>query len=78
MENGQYLTRELFRGQLNTILQEAGLNAKDYNTHSFRIGAATTAHEAGIVFKCWVDGKVMHTSYTFVLQKRNRQNFQVN
>ena len=48
MEDGQYLTRELFRAQLNTILQEAGLNAKDYNTHSFRIGAATSAREAGI------------------------------
>ena len=48
MEDGQYLTRELFRAQLNTILREAGLNAKDYNTHSFRIGAATSAREAGI------------------------------
>ena len=48
MEDGRYLTRELFRAQLNTILQEAGLNAKDYNTHSFRIGAATSAHEAVI------------------------------
>ena len=53
MKNGQYLTRELliFRGQLNTILQEAGLNAKDYNTHSSRIGAATTAREAGSMEK---------------------------
>ena len=48
MEDGQYLTRELFGAQLNTILQEAGLNAKDYNTHSFRIGAATSARKAGI------------------------------
>ena len=48
MEDGQYLTRELFRAQLDTILQEAGLNAKDYNTHSFRIGPVTSACEAGI------------------------------
>lgn len=48
MENGQYLTQQLFRAQLNSILQEAGLNVKHYNTHSFRIGAATSAHDSGI------------------------------
>ena len=48
MDNGQYLTRQLFGTQLDKILQEAGMNAKLYNTHSFRIGAATSAREAGI------------------------------
>ena len=50
IEDGRYLTRKLFRAQLNTIFQEAGLNAKDYNTHSFRKGAATSAREAGISY----------------------------
>ena len=52
MDNGQYLTRQLFGTQLDKILQEAGVNAKLYNTHSFRI-------EAGIsdvniqMLGCW-------------------------
>ena len=76
MENGQYLTQELFRAQLNTILQEAGLNAKDYNTHSFRIGAATLAREAGIsdsstqMLGQW-------KSNTFIPQEKNWQIFPV-
>ena len=48
MENGQYLTRQLFGAHLNSILQEVGQNAKHYNTHSFRIGAATSARESGV------------------------------
>ena len=38
----------MFGAQLNNILQEAGLNANHYNTHSFRIGAATSAQDSGI------------------------------
>ena len=49
MENGQYLTRQLFGSRLNCILHEAGLNAKHYNTHSFRIGAATSARVHGML-----------------------------
>ena len=48
MENGQFLTQQLFGTQLDSILQEAVQNIKHYNTHSFRIGAATSAHDAGI------------------------------
>lgn len=48
MENGQFLTQQLFGTQPDSILHETGQNTKHYNTHSFRIGAATSAHDAGI------------------------------
>ena len=47
-DNGVYLTRHQFSSLLNEILQRAGVNSAGYNTHSFRIGAATTAKENGI------------------------------
>jgi len=37
-----------FYSLLSTLLNEMRLPATDYNTHSFRIGAATTAKDAGI------------------------------
>lgn len=48
MANGTFLTRGLFAGALADTLQEAGIDSKGYNTHSFRIGAATTANDKGI------------------------------
>jgi len=42
------LTRQRFYSLLFTLLNKIGLPATDYNTHSFRIGAATTAKGAGI------------------------------
>ena len=48
MKNGQFLTQQLFGTQLDSTLQEAGQNTKHNNTHSFRKGAATSAHDAGI------------------------------
>ena len=48
MKNGQFLTWQLFGTWLDSILQEAGQNIKHYNTHNFKIGAATSAHDAGI------------------------------
>ena len=48
MADGTYLTRRLFAMSLANSLQEAGVDSKGYNTHSFRIGAATTAKEKGI------------------------------
>ena len=38
-----YLTRALFSQKVDTILDLLQVNAQQYNTHSFRIGAATTA-----------------------------------
>lgn len=46
--DGSYLTRQRFVSLVTSTLQHAGINEKQYNTHSFRIGAATTAKEAGI------------------------------
>jgi len=48
MENQQYLTPHLFRSLLFDILSDIGLATDRYNTHSFRIGAATSAKTAGI------------------------------
>ena len=42
------LTRAIFASTLKSILSELDLNAHLYNTHSFWIGAATTANKAGI------------------------------
>ena len=48
MENKKPLTRQRFYLSLAAVLEQSGLNHKNYNTHSFRIGAATTARQAGI------------------------------
>ena len=42
------VTRAIFASPLKSILSELDLNAHLYNTHSFRIGAATKANRAGI------------------------------
>ena len=46
--DGLYLTRQRFASLVASALQRAGIDDKRYNTHSFWIGAATTAKEAGI------------------------------
>ena len=46
--DGSYLTRQRFTSSITSTLQRAGINDKQYNTHSFRIGAVTTAKEAGV------------------------------
>ena len=48
MAKGSYLTRQLFASLLTDTLHQAGIDNKEYTTHSFRIGAATTAKEMGI------------------------------
>ncbi len=47
-ESGSPLTGHTFRRGLCDALHHLGYDASRYNTHSFRIGAATTAAEAGI------------------------------
>ena len=47
-QDGEPLTRSKFTSMLREILQRAGLDSSVYATHSFRIGAATSAHDAGI------------------------------
>ena len=48
LKDGRMLTRQLFSTFLNDILGKLQMNQSQFNTHSFRIGAATTAKEAGI------------------------------
>ena len=48
LKDGRMLTRQLFSTFLNNILSNVELNQSYFNTHSFRIGAATTAKEAGV------------------------------
>ena len=40
------MTRQSFHTQLSTLLVKAGLPQKQFNTHSFRIGVATSAAKA--------------------------------
>ncbi len=47
-QNGQYLTRQRFAGAVRTALTKAGIDQSKYCTHSFRIGAATTAAHKGV------------------------------
>ena len=48
MQDGSHLTRQRFASLITNTLQLAGIDDKRYTTHSFRIGAATTAKDAGI------------------------------
>ena len=41
--DGRMLTREIFGSEFNCILGKLNLKVHHYNTHSFRIGAATSA-----------------------------------
>ena len=47
-QEGTGLTRQTFSSVLDYLLSKLKLNHKHYNTHSFRIGAATSATEAWI------------------------------
>ena len=46
--NWRYLTRSQFISALRTALQEAGIDATQFASHCFRIGAATKAFLCGI------------------------------
>ncbi len=46
--DGKPLTKTRFVDAIRSALATAGLNPKDYAGHSFRIGAATTAHSRGL------------------------------
>jgi len=47
--DGNGLTRQTFTALLDPLLAKLHLNIKNYNTHSFRIGVATSAAEAHIL-----------------------------
>lgn len=46
--DGKYLTRLLFSTRIDALLESLHVDTSQYNTHSFRIGAATTAAQAHI------------------------------
>ena len=48
LTNRKALTGSMFRTALKKALKELNLNPSSFNTHSFRIGAATSAKQAGI------------------------------
>lgn len=49
LSNGQRLTRQAFTATVRTLLASCGVdNFRHYSSHSFRIGAATTAAAAGV------------------------------
>ena len=48
LKSRQFLTRGLFSDLVKKTLRSAGIPDKGFTTHSFRIGAATTAKEAGV------------------------------
>jgi len=48
LPDGTPLTRAGFKSLLLTALKHAGLDNTKFNTHSFHIGAATSAKAAGI------------------------------
>ena len=50
--DGRFLTRARFVAAVRLALVEAGLDARLYSGHSFRIGAATTAAVCGIQDSC--------------------------
>ena len=47
-EDGRLLTKDRFVSEVRKTLSAAGINAKVYSGHSFRIGAATTAGRKGL------------------------------
>ena len=47
-QSGAYLTRAKVTSTLRTLLQRLSIPTEVYASHSFRIGAATTAPEAGL------------------------------
>ena len=46
--DGRMLTRDIFSSELDKILGKLNLQTHQYNTHSFRIGAATSAKHTGM------------------------------
>lgn len=47
-QDGSFLTREKFVSEVRQLLMAAGIDPEPYAGHSFRIGAATTAAQAGM------------------------------
>lgn len=48
LEDGKMLTQQLFKSAMDTVLSQLHLDKGYFNTHSFRIGAATSAIDVDI------------------------------
>ena len=48
LSNSKWLTRQAFSKALNEAFEELQMDSSQFNTHSFRIGAATSAKQAGM------------------------------
>jgi len=48
LRDGRGLTHQLFSKALSNLLEELHMGSRSYNTHSFRIGVATSAKTANI------------------------------
>ena len=48
LEDGRYLTRQCLCSLLDSLLTTLRIDTRKYNTHSFRVGAATTARKVNI------------------------------
>ena len=51
LSNGKPLTRSVFVKETKRVLQSLGMDVKNYSSHSFRAGGATSAAQSG--FKDW-------------------------
>ena len=65
-KDGSFLTRDRLVAAVREALQEAGIDSAQYTGHSFRIGAATTAAQAGSVVKML--GRWESTAYQRYIQ----------
>ena len=73
-KDGVGLTRHAVTTFLDTVLIKLGLHSGSYNTHSFRIGAATTAAEAGIPNRCIQTlGRWQSNAYQQYIQMQPRE-----
>ena len=48
LKNGRILTRQIFSVTLDSLLEEIHFKKENFNTHSFRVGAATSAEAANM------------------------------
>ncbi len=68
LQCGRFLTRRKVSSMLRVLLHSTGVDPTGYSSHSFRIGAATTAAAAGLpdhLSKPWVAGKATLTRPIF-------------
>ena len=62
MQGGSPLMCTSFKNSLSTTLRVAGLDDSQYNSHSFRISAATSAKVSQVcIYNFWFAGEAQHS-----------------